>query len=58
MLAWLLVSGFAGCELSWLFSPFICKPNFPPHLITRTYWEGNFYEQLYRAVVSHEDSPR
>lgn len=50
MLAWLLVSGFAGCELSWLFSPFICKPNFPPHLITRTYWEGNFYEHLYHAL--------
>jgi len=51
MVAWLIVSGFVGCELSWLFSPFICKPNYPPHLITRTYWEGNFYEHLYHALT-------
>lgn len=52
LFAWLLVCGFVGCELSWLFSPFICKPNFPPHLLARTYWEGNFYEHLYRAVLN------
>lgn len=49
---WIIVTGFAGGELSWLFSPFLCKPDFPPHLIARTYHEGNFYEQVYRGIRS------
>jgi hypothetical protein len=47
---WIVVTGFVGGELSWLLSPFLCKPNFPPHLVTRTYHEGNFYEHVYRAL--------
>jgi hypothetical protein len=47
---WILVSGFVGCELSWLFSPFLCKPNFPAHVFARSYFEGNFYEHVYHAV--------
>jgi len=47
---WLCISGFVGCELSWLLSPFLCKPNFPAHFITRTYFQGNFYEQIWRAL--------
>jgi len=50
LLVWLAVTGFVGCELSWLFSPFLCKPNFPPHIVARTYHQGNFYEQVYHAV--------
>ena len=49
---WIAASGFVGCELSWLFSPFLCKPNYPAHLIARTYFEGNFYEHVYRAITS------
>ena len=52
LLVWLAVSGFVGCEISWLFSPFLCKPNFEPHFITRTYHEGNFYEQMRRGIQS------
>ena len=48
---WIAASGFVGCELSWLFSPFLCKPNYPAHLITRTYFDGNFYEHVYRAIA-------
>lgn len=47
---WMCVAGFVGGELSWLLSPFLCKPDFPPHVITRTYHEGNFYEHVYRAI--------
>jgi hypothetical protein len=50
--AWMLVTGFVGGELSWLLSPYLCKPDFSPHVIARTFHEGNFYEQLYRAVRS------
>ncbi len=49
---WIVVTGFVGGELSWLFSPFLCKPDFPPHFIARTYQEGNFYEQVYRGIRS------
>ena len=49
--AWILVTGFVGCELSWLFSPFLCKPNFPAHFVARTYSEGNFYEHIYHALL-------
>lgn len=48
--AWILVTGFVGCELSWLFSPFLCKPNFPAHILARTYFDGNFYEHVFRAL--------
>ena len=50
MAAWIIVTGFVGCELSWLFSPFLCKPTFPPHFFARTYFEGNFYEHIYHAL--------
>lgn len=49
---WICISGFVGCELSWLLSPFLCKPNYPTHFITRTYFDGNFYEQVWRALVN------
>jgi hypothetical protein len=47
---WIAVSGFVGCELSWLFSPFLCKPNFQPHVFAQTYFEGNFYEHVWHAA--------
>lgn len=47
---WLAVTGFVGCELAWLLSPFLCKPNYPPHLVARMYHQGNFYEQVYHAL--------
>ena len=49
---WIVISGFVGCELSWLLSPFLCKPNYEAHFITRAYFEGNFYEQVWRALLS------
>jgi hypothetical protein len=50
LLVWLAVTGFIGCELAWLLSPFLCKPHFPPHLVARMYHQGNFYEQIYHAL--------
>jgi hypothetical protein len=50
LLAWILVSGFVGCELSWLLSPYLCNPVTPPHIVNRQYFESNFYEYVYHAV--------
>lgn len=50
LVIWTLITGFTGCEISWLLSPFLCKPTFPPHVVTRTYFDGNFYEHMFAAV--------
>ncbi len=47
---WIGVSGFVGCELSWLLSPFLCAPTEVPHFVQRGYFEENFYERMWRAV--------
>ena len=52
LVVWICISGFVGCELSWLLSPFLCKPNYEAHFITRTYFQGNFYEQVWRALMT------
>lgn len=52
MFAWIAVSGFVGCEISWLYSPFLCKPNYEPHFIAREYQQGNFYQQIWRGLQS------
>jgi len=50
LLAWILVSGFVGCELSWLLSPYLCNPVTPPHIVNQQYFESNFYEYVYHAL--------
>jgi hypothetical protein len=47
---WIAVSGFVGCELSWLFSPFLCKPTQLPHILPKEYFQENFYERVFRAA--------
>lgn len=50
LLVWTAVSGFVGCEISWLFSPFLCKPNYEPHFIAQEYRQGNFYQQVGKGL--------
>jgi hypothetical protein len=50
---WILITGFVGCQLSWLLSPFLCKPTQPPHIIAREYFQENFYERVWRAISQH-----
>jgi hypothetical protein len=49
-LVWLLTAGFVGCQLSWLFSPFLCKPTQEPHLLPREYFQENFYERVWHTL--------
>lgn len=49
---WLATSGFVGCELSWLLSPFMCEPVSRPHIVARLYTETNFYEYTGRAMLT------
>jgi hypothetical protein len=50
MIVWILVMGLAGCELSWLLSPFLCKPTQEPHIVPREYFQQNFYERVWYAI--------
>lgn len=49
--AWISVAGFVGCEISWLLSPFLCKPTQQPHIIPKEYFQENFYERVWRAIT-------
>jgi len=50
MIVWIFVMGLAGCELSWLLSPFLCKPTQEPHIVPREYFQQNFYERVWYAI--------
>ncbi len=50
LLTWIIVIGFVGCQLSWLFSPFLCKPTQLPHIFPKEYFQENFYERVLRAI--------
>jgi hypothetical protein len=52
LVAWLLTTGLAGCEWSWVLSPFLAKPGLPVPLINPDAFSGNFFEYLWR-VASH-----
>lgn len=51
LVIWISVAGFVGCELSWLLSPFLCKPTQPPHIIPKEYFQENFYERVWHALT-------
>ena len=50
LVVWLLIVGFVGCQLSWLFSPFLCHPSFEPHIVARFYFKYNFYEYVWMSL--------
>jgi hypothetical protein len=50
MAVWLAILGFVGCQLSWLLSPFLCKPTQTPHIFPREYFQQNFYERVWQAM--------
>jgi hypothetical protein len=47
---WTITTGFVGCQLSWAFSPFLCKPTQLPHVVAQEYFQENFYERVWRAM--------
>jgi hypothetical protein len=51
LLAWIAVSGLAGCELSWFFSPFLCRPGRAVSFFNPDAFNGNFFEYLWRTVT-------
>lgn len=50
LVAWILISGLAGCEFSWLASPFLARPDIPVPLLNPNAFKSNFFEYLWRAA--------
>lgn len=50
LIAWVAVCGLVGGELSWLFSPFIARPDLPVPFLNPNAFRGNFIEYLWRTV--------
>ncbi len=50
-LAWLLVAGSVGAELSWLARPFQGTPTLAPSLFRSEPLAGNFFESVWRMVL-------
>jgi len=51
LLGWILVTGLAGCELSWLFSPFLSRPDLPIHFFNTIAFQSNFFEYLWHTIM-------
>ena len=52
LISWLLVTGLAGCELSWIISPFLATPVDPVPLINPNAFKTNFFEYVWRAFIA------
>ena len=48
--SWILVSGLVGCEVSWVASPFLARPDLPVPLLNPGAFQGNFFEYLWRTT--------
>lgn len=48
--AWIMVAGLTGCELSWLFSPFLARPDIPIPFTNPLAFLSNFFEYVYHAA--------
>lgn len=49
--SWILVTGLAGCELSWVCSPFLARPDLPIPFLNPNAFSSNFFEYLWSAVM-------
>lgn len=44
---WIFAAGLVGCELSWVLSPFLARPDIPLPLYNPNAFSSNFFEYLY-----------
>ena len=47
VVSWIIVSGFVGCQLSWLISPFLARPDLPIPFWNPNAFKTNFFEYLW-----------
>ena len=49
--SWILVTGLVGCQLSWIVSPFLARPDVPVPFLNPNAFSGNFFEYAWRALT-------
>jgi hypothetical protein len=54
--AWILVGGLTGCELSWLISPVLARPDNPLPFTNPLAFSSNFFEYVYHAAFGGVDA--
>jgi hypothetical protein len=47
LVSWILVSGLVGCELSWVLSPFLGRPDVEVPFFNPNAFTSNFFEYLW-----------
>ena len=52
LLVWIAVSGLAGCELAWVASPFLARPDLPVPFLNPHAFESNLFEYLWQALAT------
>lgn len=48
--AWVAACVLVGCELSWVFSPFLARPDLPVPFLNPNAFTHNFFEYLWRCM--------
>jgi len=48
--AWIPLCGLAGCEWSWVLSPFLARPDMPVPLMNPNAFNCNFFEYLWLVI--------
>lgn len=48
---WIAAFAFVGCQLSWIFRPFVCNPFLPVAFMRADCLNGNFYEFIFTDVL-------
>jgi hypothetical protein len=52
LVAWLAGNLFLGSQLSWILRPFIGSPDLPLVFVRPTAFQGNFYETVFRSLLT------
>lgn len=52
LIAWMVGNLFFGSQLSWILRPFIGSPGLPVQFLRHDAFKGNFYETIFRIIVS------
>ena len=50
LVTWIFVTGLVGCELSWIVSPFLARPDVAVPFINPNAFTSNFFEYLWMVV--------
>ncbi len=48
---WIAAFAFVGCQLSWIFRPFVCNPFLPVAFMRADCLKGNFYEFIFTDLL-------